>query len=219
MTEPLSANLQLLQIEIENRISKRTSCARRWQSDVVAKPPDRRDSGTALDVLAALASPDRLRVFGAIAATPDGLTLAAVVAAVGLDERLVQDAVGRLWQAGLLAREHGRLVARVDAIKAAVTELADSSESLDEVPVALRRLFSHGRLTAIPVNAGPRRELLEYLAGLFPVGQPLSEADVNATLGRYHDDHAALRRYLVDAGLLNRDASGATYTCAPPPAE
>jgi hypothetical protein len=180
----------------------------------MVEPVDRGGNGRARDVLAALASRDRLRVFGAVAVATGGLTLADVVGAVGLDERLVQEAIGRLWQAGLLAHENNRLVARVDAIQEAIAELgAEQSELPADMPVALRRLFSHGRLTAIPINAGPRRELLEYLAGLFPVGQPLSEADVNATLARYHDDHAALRRYLVDAGLLSRDDSGTTYFC------
>jgi hypothetical protein len=185
--------------------------------------PERVDRGgndKALEVLAALASRDRLRVFGAVAAATGGVTLADVVNAVALDERLVQEAIGRLWQAGLLAQENNRLVARVDIIQEAVAELgAERSELPEQIPVALRRLFSRGRLTAIPANAGPRRELLEHLAGLFPAGQPLSEADVNATLGRYHDDHAALRRYLVDAGLLSRDSSGATYVRAARPAE
>ena len=186
----------------------------------VPEPTDRGGGGSALDMLAALASRDRLRVFGAVAAATEGLTLADVVGAVGLDERLVQEAIGRLWQAGLLTRENNRLVALLDAIQKAVAELGVERPALpDEMPVALRRLFSHGRLTAIPANAGPRRELLEYLAGLFPVGQPLSEADVNATLSRYHDDHAALRRYLVDAGLLCRDNSGTTYLCEPQPAK
>jgi hypothetical protein len=101
-----------------------------------------------------------------------------------------------------------------------VDELGTDQSALpDDMPVALRRLFSHGRLTSIPANAGPRRELLEYLSGLFPVGQLLSEADVNTTLGRFHDDHAALRRYLVDTGLLSRDTSGTTYVREPQPAK
>ena len=32
------------------------------------------------------------------------------------------------------------------------------------------------------------------------------EAEVNDVLRRYHDDYAALRRYLVDEGFLTREA-------------
>src|ERR1700722_6514673 len=124
----------------------------------MAEPVDRRN-GAAPDVLAALANRDRLRIFGAVAAATGGQTLAEVVEAVELDERLVQEAIGRLWQAGLLARENDRLVARADAIQAAGSELgADQPQLPARRPDALRRLCSPGRLTAIPANAGPRRE-------------------------------------------------------------
>lgn len=34
-----------------------------------------------------------------------------------------------------------------------------------------------------------------------------AERDVDAVLRAWHDDHAALRRYLVDEGLLGREAN------------
>jgi hypothetical protein len=47
--------------------------------------------------------------------------------------------------------------------------------------------------------------VLEHIAQDFDAGSQYSEADVNAILKRRFDDHATLRRYLVDYGLLQRD--------------
>jgi len=44
-----------------------------------------------------------------------------------------------------------------------------------------------------------------HLAGGFAPGHPYSEDEVNRILQSVHADHATLRRYLVDAGLLRRE--------------
>ena len=73
----------------------------------------------------------------------------------------------------------------------------------------LRAYFDGDRLVQMP-RAGPkRRVLLEYLASGFEPGRHYSEAEVNAILRANWDDVAALRRYLVEADLLDR--SGGQY--------
>jgi hypothetical protein len=44
-----------------------------------------------------------------------------------------------------------------------------------------------------------------HIAGGFASGRDYSEDEVNRILQNLHSDHATLRRYLVDAGLLRRD--------------
>ena len=44
-----------------------------------------------------------------------------------------------------------------------------------------------------------------HIAGGFAPGRDYSEDEVNRILQNLHSDHATLRRYLVDAGLLRRD--------------
>ena len=44
------------------------------------------------------------------------------------------------------------------------------------------------------------------LAQEFEPGERYSEAMVNLMLGKWYADTAALRRYLVDEGFLDRDA-------------
>jgi hypothetical protein len=60
---------------------------------------------------------------------------------------------------------------------------------------------------ALPIPAGRDRRLalLVHIAGGFAPDHPYSEDEVNRILQSVHADHATLRRYLVDAGLLRRD--------------
>jgi hypothetical protein len=56
----------------------------------------------------------------------------------------------------------------------------------------------------LPARQGQRRVILEYVAGRFDTDRQYAEAEVNELLTSFHDDHAALRRYLVDEGFLER---------------
>ena len=69
----------------------------------------------------------------------------------------------------------------------------------------LRSFVVDGRITQVPTAAGKRQLLLDWLVQDFEPGKRYSEQMVNLILGRRHHDTAALRRYLVDAGLLDRD--------------
>ena len=62
-----------------------------------------------------------------------------------------------------------------------------------------------------------RLVILDLLAQEFEPGRRYSEPMVNLMLGKWHADTAALRRYLVDEGFLDREAgeywrSGGTVT-------
>ena len=63
-----------------------------------------------------------------------------------------------------------------------------------------------GRLVSIPAAQGKRRVVLEHISAAFEPGVKYPERQVDAILRSWHPDHAALRRYLVDEGLLARDA-------------
>lgn len=47
--------------------------------------------------------------------------------------------------------------------------------------------------------------VLDYIASMFEPGHYYSEREVNAVIHRVNDDHATLRRYLVDRGFLLRE--------------
>jgi hypothetical protein len=68
----------------------------------------------------------------------------------------------------------------------------------------LRAFVVDGRLRQIPAKVSKRLVVLDWLAQDFEIGTHYSEAMVNLILGKRHPDVAALRRYLVDAGFLDR---------------
>jgi hypothetical protein len=77
----------------------------------------------------------------------------------------------------------------------------------------LARYVRDGRLRQYPARADARRVVLSWLASKFSLDRQYSEADVNDILRDHEVDHATLRRYLVDAGMLQRE--GGTYWCTP----
>ena len=70
----------------------------------------------------------------------------------------------------------------------------------------LRAFFRDGRITEMPTKASKRRIVLERVSLAFEPGVRYDEREVNAIVGAFFNDHAALRRFLVDEGFLDRDA-------------
>jgi hypothetical protein len=93
---------------------------------------------------------------------------------------------------------------------------------MDRVPLdeALRHratvlrafLDAHGRLCAIPSKHSKRLVVLDHLAQLFEPGLRYPETEVNRMLRAVHEDVAALRRYLVEEGFLDREG-GVYWRC------
>jgi hypothetical protein len=86
----------------------------------------------------------------------------------------------------------------------------------------LRVYVRDGRITTIPARLARRRLLFDVVAQGFEPGVRYPERAVNSFLGQLYDDHAAMRRYLVDEGFLSRDhgeywrSAGTVDTGAPP---
>jgi hypothetical protein len=75
-----------------------------------------------------------------------------------------------------------------------------------------RFLRKDGRIDRYPANQEQRRVLLAWIAGqVVAPGEVLEEPTFNARLVEYADDHVMLRRYLVDAGLVERTPDGSSY--------
>jgi hypothetical protein len=157
-----------------------------------------------------LADTDRRRSFAAVelgARTSDE-----VVGATGLTVTQVGKALGRLVAGGLvITGSDGGLIIAVPALQAAARaalarpESTEHNDQSDDVRKVLRSFVIGGRITQVPTSPGKRRVVLDWLVQDFEPGQRYSEQMVNLILGRRHQDTAALRRYLVDAGLLVRD--------------
>ena len=162
---------------------------------------------TPSDFVRLLLDPVRLAVAGdAVAEASDASTLAA---RLDVDERAIAEARGKLMAAGLLV--DGRLdqAALLNVAQQLPTDppadatVVDGPWTAEEVLV-LNRFFSGDRLQSIPSNLAKRRVVLERLAQEFEPGVRYEEADVNFRLQLFYSDYAALRRYLVDEGLMSR---------------
>jgi hypothetical protein len=75
----------------------------------------------------------------------------------------------------------------------------------EDEEAVLRAFFRNGRLAEIPAKQSKRRIVLERIAVEFEPGTRYEERTVNAIVARFHADHAAIRRYLVDEGFLDRE--------------
>jgi hypothetical protein len=162
-------------------------------------------SVTAATYAGLLSDDERLRVFAAVAL---GATTAEDVArATGLDEERVQTVLPRLVSAGLIDPDDGLRV-RTESLGEASRDRPPRRRALpgatEEQAAVLRNFVADGRLRALPTRAAQRRVVLEYLADRFEHGRTYVEPEVNELLLVFHDDYATLRRYLVDARLLER---------------
>ncbi len=173
-------------------------------------------------IVGALADDDRRSVFAAVQL--GACDLGAIGSATGLVQPQAAKALGRLVDAGLVSLEQGRFVVAGDTFRAAarVALTRPRSTEHDAAPVEARKVLdvfvAEGRITSIPSAGSKRRVVLDWLAQHFEPGQRYSEPMVNLVIGQCHPDTAALRRYLVDEGLMSRDAGeywrsgGTTWT-------
>src|SRR3954449_917020 len=157
-----------------------------------------------------LADPARLKVVAALALGAG--TIEEVFAASGLSLKDVALAARRLSRAGLVDRDGHALALHTERFGAAARAAAESApppEPLSSDPAedaVLSAFVRNGRLISIPAQQTKRRVVLEHLARVFEPGVRYPEREVNGLLAVWHADVAALRRYLVDEGLLTREA-------------
>jgi hypothetical protein len=155
-------------------------------------------------VIAALGDPAARRVFAEIALDEAG-------AAPALSASRRRHALDRLIAAGLVA----------DGDPGPTLDTAVFSRVLAAAPRAARPTGIHrflradGRIDRYPSAASDRRALLEHIAhAVLSPGDVVDERAFGERLARFSDDAAALRRYLVDEGLVERTRAGSEYALA-----
>ncbi|MGW0532811.1 DUF2087 domain-containing protein [Streptomyces sp. NPDC003032] len=152
-------------------------------------------------LLAALADPERLRLYARIVL--DDLPPREA------DSPAARKHLGRLLANGLVERlPDGSLRADPAVFRRAPAPV----DAHPTVPRRLTGFFAHGRLTTIPVRPVVRHELLVHLTDtLFDADRAYSEREINDAFRTVHDDSSALRRYCVSDGLLERASDGSSY--------
>ena len=179
-----------------------------------------------LTALKALSDASRLRVVGLLA-SGRRMAVEELAADLGLSPGTVVHHLKRLTQADLV-RAHPRppyveyelrkeRLAWIGAGLAAVGS-DDEPDGLEEpgpdgrprsayTSKVLRGFFTNGRLESIPAQEKKRIVVLRFVAEtVFDPDRPYPEKEVNQRLAVLHQDVAALRRYLVDHGFMQRAA-------------
>jgi DNA-binding HxlR family transcriptional regulator len=177
-----------------------------------------------LVTLKALSDASRLRIVGLLAARPHAVE--ELAAAVDLTPGTVVHHLKRLDTAGLVeARSRPPYVEyslRVDRLQALGRQLGERERTHEPAAMlpgpdgrplpafdakVLRAFVVDGRLASIPAQEKKKRVVLGYVRErCFPEDRPYPEKEVNARLALLHPDVASLRRYLVEFGLMSRQA-------------
>jgi hypothetical protein len=173
----------------------------------------------ALPLLKALADESRLRIVGLLAIRERSVD--ELAALLELRTPTVSHHLTRLRDVGLVSmRAQGNVhvytleietlqqLSRDVLSQDRIAAFADANEdSTWWTAKVMRDFFTGPRLKAIPASRKKRDVILGYLAQQFEPHRRFTEREVNEVLKRHHEDAATLRRELVGAGLLEREAS------------
>lgn len=88
---------------------------------------------------------------------------------------------------------------------------AEGQKPEDARKVLKNFLNADGTLKQLPPMGNKLLIVLNFIVDAFAYDTDYTEKEVNTILRRFHVDTAALRRYLVDHGLMARESDGTRY--------
>lgn len=173
-----------------------------------------------LDFVKALTHADRLRIVGALT-TRQGATIKELAESLSLPFRNVFNHLSFFDYLGVVRKENDRYILSPDSVDALArrqfegqpretyTPASDLGEQRRKVLKAY--LNADGSLKQIPSQPAKLQIILDYVVQAVAPGVIYSEKEINLLMRRFHIDTAALRRYLVDRGMLERKSDGSQY--------
>ncbi len=167
--------------------------------------------------LKALADESRLKILGLLASEERSVDELADL--LGLKSPTVSHHLGKLREVGLVsARAEGTShlyrmeITRLNAMSeelfapgAMASVVEDGAVELWERKV-LTHFFEGERIKEIPASHKKRSVVLRWLAARFEPGRRYPERQLNEIIQRHHPDYATLRREMIGAGLMAREA-------------
>ena len=63
-----------------------------------------------------------------------------------------------------------------------------------------------GSLFSIPVKSAKKLAVLQHIARDLSPDTKYPEKELNQLIAKYHDDTAAIRRHMIEFGILDRDS-------------
>jgi hypothetical protein len=169
------------------------------------------DQDELLNFMKSLADAERLKIAGLLGV--EALTAIQIAERLGMKPAQVAHHLEVLTAAGLAHKEGSTYRLDSQAFEKFTRRvLAQSHPPAPEYPgdeftvKTLRAYISQdGTLKSIPTQQKKLMVILNHLVNNFEPGVQYPENQVNQTLRRFHEDTAALRRYMVDNGLLKRE--------------
>lgn len=154
-------------------------------------------------LVSSLAAPERLSLYArVVSAGPEGLDRAELQGARPTKR------LARLVRDGLVREKGSRIVAVPEVFAEAMRAHKDETRATDPVDA----LFHEGRLVSIPAKRELRLAALGRIADrLFAPELEYTEKQVNTAIRTCFDDPSAMRRSLVEEGLLDRENDGSLY--------
>jgi hypothetical protein len=171
-----------------------------------------------LSFVKALASADRLRIIGVL--VRGKASQSDIAEQLHLPVRDVLNHLAFLVEVGIVHEEDGRYYLDEKTIESYARGQFEGKrqtfEAKEEKPEDVRKVLKNylnadGTLKQIPPRGNKLLIVLNFIVDAFAYDTNYTEKEVNTILRRFHLDTAALRRYLVDEGVMARESDGTRY--------
>lgn len=171
-----------------------------------------------LDFVKAMASAERLRVIGVLAR--GRATQAQIAEQLHLPVKDVFNHLSFLVHVNVVTETNGIYDLNEKAIESLARKQFEGKrptyEAKEERQEDVRKVLksylnADGTLKQIPAPGAKLLIILNFMVDAFAFDTIYTEKEVNTLLRRFHVDTAALRRYLVDSGLMARESDGTKY--------
>jgi hypothetical protein len=171
-----------------------------------------------LSFVKAMASADRLRIIGVL--VRGRATQTEIAEQLHLPVRDVFNHLAFLAHIGVVHETEGvydldektiESLARGQLEGKRETYVPPENKQEDARKVLKNYLNADGSLKQIPPRGNKLLIILNFIVDAFAFDTDYTEKEVNTILRRFHLDTAALRRYLVDNGLMARESNGTRY--------
>jgi len=164
-----------------------------------------------LKFIKSIGDAERLKIAGLLGV--EALSAAEVAQRLSMESMTVEQHLEQLVAAGLAQKEGDAYRLDSTALEKLTRQVLAQSRPPapeykgDEFTVKTLRAYlsRDGTLKIIPTQHKKLLVILEHLAENFEPGVKYPEIQVNQMLRKFHEDTAALRRYMVDNGLLKRE--------------
>jgi hypothetical protein len=166
----------------------------------------------------AMASAERLRIIGVLAR--GRATQSEIAGQLGMPVRDAFNHLSFLAEVGVIHETEGIYDLDEKAIESFArgqfegkrdSFVPQEHETEDVRKVLKSFLNADGSLKQIPPQGNKLLIILNFIVDAFAYDANYTEKEVNTILRRFHVDTAALRRYLVDNGLMDRESNGTRY--------